>query len=372
MMTNPIHARLISRSIEVITGGQAASGAYLASPTFPTYQYSWFRDGAFIADAMSRVGEVASSEAFFGWCSRILTDRRDQINDLVTRGERDVEDVALTEHLHTRYTVDGEETGTEWQDFQLDGYGTWLWALGEHSRRHGRSRAPYLDGAELTVRYLCTFWASPFFDWWEENGQLRHPSSLAPIRAGLLAAASWPELDAALAERARGTAAEIAALIAAEGVRDGHLTKYFGSEAVDGSLVACITPFDLYPTDHPIAKATIERIERELAPGGVYRFLNDTYYGGGEWILLAAFLGWHHARTGSRLRAEELAEWIAAQAADNLNLPEQVATRALHPERIAEWVQRWGESASPLLWSHAMYLTLAHELGLSPGHQEES
>ena len=41
-----------------------------------------------------------------------------------------------------------------------------------------------------------------------------------------------------------------------------------------------------------------------------------------------------------------------------------VATRALHPERIAEWDERWGTSATPLLWSHAMYLTLAHGLGL--------
>lgn len=365
MSTHPIHARLVSRSIEVITDGQAATGAYLASPTFPTYQYSWFRDGAFIADAMSRVDQVASAEAFFGWCNRILTDRREQVLDLVARGERDVEDVALTEHLHTRYTVDGVETGTEWQDFQLDGYGTWLWALDEHSRRHRMSRASYLEGAELTVRYLCTFWASPFYDWWEENGELRHPSSLAPIRAGLLAAATWPELDGPLRTRATEVAAEIAALIAAEGVRGGHLTKYFGAEGVDASLVACITPFDLYAVDDPIAVATIERIERELAPGGVHRFLEDTYYGGGEWILLAAFLGWHHARVGNFARALELADWIAEQVDGQLNLPEQVASRALHPDRIDEWVERWGESASPLLWSHAMYLTLARELGLA-------
>jgi len=365
MTTNPIHAPLISRSIEVIKDGQAATGAYLASPTFPTYQYSWFRDGAFIADAMSRVGEIASAEGFFGWCNRILTDRRDQILDLVARGERDVEDVALTEHLHTRYTVDGEESGTEWQDFQLDGYGTWLWALDRHTLRHNGDRAAFTEGAELTVRYLCVFWASPFYDWWEENGHRRHPSSLAPIRRGLLAASDWPELDPALRARAAAVAGEIAELIEAEGVRDGHLIKYFGSEEVDASLIACITPFSLYPPDDPVATATIERIESELTRGGVYRFLDDTYYGGGEWILLAAFLGWHHAVTGNLTRAMELADWIAAQADGALNLPEQVDTHALHPERVAEWVERWGPSASPLLWSHAMYLTLVTSLGMT-------
>jgi GH15 family glucan-1,4-alpha-glucosidase len=365
-MTNPIHDRLIARSIEIIRDGQAATGAYLAAPTFPTYQYSWFRDGAFIADAMSRVGEVESAEAFFGWADRILTDRRDRIDDMVRRGERDVEDVALTEHLHTRYTVEGEESGTDWQDFQLDGYGTWLWALDAHSRRHGRSRDRFIEGARLTVRYLCVFWARPCYDWWEENGDHRHPSSLAAVRAGLLAAAGWPELEPELRERASDAAAAIFELVSHEGVVDGHLTKLLGSEDVDGSLVSCVTPFGLYPPGHPVAVATIERVERDLASGGVHRFLADTYYGGGQWVILAAFLGWHHAVTGQRERALELADWIAEQADAALNLPEQVAADALHPDRIAEWVDRWGESASPLLWSHAMYLTLVTELWPAP------
>jgi GH15 family glucan-1,4-alpha-glucosidase len=365
MTTTRTHARLVSRSIEIIKGGQAASGAYLASPTFPTYQFSWFRDGAFIADAMSRVGEVASAEAFFGWCNRILTDRSDTILDLVARGERNVEDVALTEHLHTRYTVDGLESGTEWQDFQLDGYGTWLWALDEHRNRHRSDVDRFIPGVALTVQYLCVFWSSPFYDWWEENGELRHPSSLAAIRAGLLAVSRWPELEPSLRERAIAVADEIFSEIEREGVRDGHLTKFFGSAEVDASLVACVTPFGLYPADHPIAKTTIARIERELRRGGgVYRFRHDTYYGGGEWILLSAFLGWHYLATGNRDGAIELAEWIARQADDEFNLPEQIGDDALFPDRIAEWVERWGTSATPLLWSHAMYLTLANGLGL--------
>ena len=60
------------RSVEVIRDGQDASGAYVASPTFPPYGYSWLRDGSFIADAMSRVGERESAEAFFDWVARIV------------------------------------------------------------------------------------------------------------------------------------------------------------------------------------------------------------------------------------------------------------------------------------------------------------
>ena len=118
-------------------------------------------------------------------------------------------------------------------------------------------------------------------------------------------------------------------------MHDGHLTKWLGSTEVDASLVACFTPFGLYPVDDPIAVATVARIERELAPGGVHRFLADTYYGGGEWVLLAGFLGWYHVKRGDRDRALDLADWMAAQATDDLELPEQVAIRSLHPERAS-------------------------------------
>ncbi len=231
---------------------------------------------------MSRVGEVDGAEAFFGWCDRILTNRSAQILDLAARGGATWRTLR-SPNTSTRYTVDGVETGTEWQDFQLDGYGTWLWALDEHSRRHrppagrvpGRSRAH----RAVPLRVL----GLPFYDWWEEHGDQRHPSSLAAIRAGLLAAASWPELDAQLRERAEAAALGIAALIETEGIHDGHLTKQLGSTEVDGSLIACITPFRLYPAAHPVAIATAAVVERDLAPGGVYRFLADTFYGGGEW-----------------------------------------------------------------------------------------
>ena len=33
-------------------------------------------------------------------------------------------------------------------------------------------------------------------------------------------------------------------------------------------------------------------------------------------------------------------------------------------ELIQEWTKRWGPVATPLLWSHAMYVTLATELGV--------
>jgi isomaltose glucohydrolase len=111
-----------------------------------------------------------------------------------------------------------------------------------------------------------------------------------------------------------------------------------------------------------VMAATVEKIEAELVSGGVHRYLDDVYYGGGEWVLLAGFLGWYHAETGRLPRASQLLDWMVEQADEAGNLPEQVSHHLLHPECYQEWVERWGDVARPLLWSHAMFLNLQREL----------
>ena len=109
--------------------------------------------------------------------------------------------------------------------------------------------------------------------------------------------------------------------------------------------------------------ATIQAIEAQLAHGGVHRYLDDTYYGGGEWPLLSALLGWHYARVGRVKDAHAELNWILKHATPEWDLPEQVADHLLAPAARQAWIDRWGPVATPLLWSHAMFLTLALELG---------
>ena len=61
-------------------------------------------------------------------------------------------------------------------------------------------------------------------------------------------------------------------------------------------------------------------------------------------------------------RAADCLAWIEAHARPNGELPEQSQDHLLRPDRFVPWVERWGEPASPLLWSHAMYLRLHHAL----------
>lgn len=99
-----------------------------------------------------------------------------------------------------------------------------------------------------------------------------------------------------------------------------------------------------------------------LAHGGVHRHAADVFYGGGEWILLAALLGSYHAAVGDLDAARAQLDWVCAQFDSGGLLPEQVSDHLLHPEHLAEWHARWGPVARPLLWSHAMFLNLLADL----------
>ena len=358
---------LAGRSIDLIRATQAPSGAYLASPTFPIYRYCWLRDGAFIADAMSRLGEVASAEAFFAWCARIVVDRRARIETLVD-DRRAGRSIPAEAWLDCRYTSDGQEVPGEWGSFQLDGYGIWLWALDGHLRRHRCTIDPYAEAVVLTARYLAAAWAEPCYDWWEERPGHRHLPTLAAVAAGLRAANGYATLPEAFRERSAVARVEIESTIARDATRLGRLARSIGDDEVDASLIAVSTPFEVLDRRDPLMVATIQAIERDLVHGhGVHRYRADRYYGGGEWPLLAGFLGWHLLRCGDRDRALGALRWIASGATEDGALPEQDDSCLLDPSGEAEWIARWGPPARPLLWSHAMFLTLATELDALDG-----
>ena len=300
---------LARRSVEVIRDGQPDSGAYVACPTFAPYRFCWLRDGSFIADAMSRVGEIESAERFHDWVARVAVERRDR------------------DRLDARYTLAGEDDTTAWPHLQHDGWGLWLWALREHGRRHGRSVDGWEEGAGVVSAYLERVWEKPCTDWWEERVGV-HATTLACIAAGL----------------------ESERIAAAAAARVG--------DRLDASLLFLVV-LGL------AGSSLLDAVERELVSpgGGVHRHREDTYYGGGEWLLLTAFHGWALKTVGGLDEARGKLVWVVRHATKEGYLPEQSQDHLLHPDTWDRWVATWGPPPSPLLWSHAMFLTLAHELG---------
>lgn len=377
------YSELAETSIRVIRAGQQDTGAYLASSTFPTYRYSWFRDGAFIAYAMDLMGEHESARRFHDWAARSILSRESEVNAVLDelRSSGAVPDPGDPRLLNTRYRADGSPGSKPWENFQLDGFGTWIWAVERHfshsstlshdrsgrqtRARDGGPREPIPQtmrrAVGLVARYLSQLWQVPCYDLWEEHRDQVHTYTLAGIYSGLISAGTIgiPELQ--------GAAESIREYVGSQLVTGGRLRKSTGYDGVDCALVAAAVPYGLIPLTDPVMHATVASIEEDLVTAdGAHRYRDDTYYGGGSWILLSAWLGWYYAQLGddrSRRRAFDLLRWVALQADKNGLLPEQVTEHLLAPDYLETWVKRWGRSARPLLWSHAMYLILWDQLG---------
>ncbi|GAB5491874.1 MAG: hypothetical protein Phog2KO_20890 [Phototrophicaceae bacterium] len=341
-------------SITVIRDNQATSGAYIASPTFSQYGYSWYRDGMWIAHSMDCAGQHDSASAFHRWAANTINLHAPKIEallDKINRGQQLVE----TDYLPTRFTVDGAIGQDDWTDFQLDGYGAWLWGAVQHCQNYQPDLWQDIRAAiALLVRYLEAIWHYPNYDCWEEFRHQQHISTFAALYGGLKAVAEYePELvPPHLPELIR-------TYTLSNGVTsDGYFMKFMGNHEVDASLLWTAIPFGLVTIDDPIFSKTLAKIETDLyrKDGGVYRYCADTYFGGGEWLLLATWLAWAYIELEKYTEAQAILDWVRAQADEKGHLPEQVDGYLLDASYYDGWVEKWGTSASPLLWSHAMLL----------------
>jgi GH15 family glucan-1,4-alpha-glucosidase len=352
---------LFDQSIEVILNFQYPSGAFIASPSFKQYAYCWFRDSSFIAYAMDLVGEHNSAQKFHNWAADTIC-RHEHVAERAIEKNRKKLGLGTNDVLHARYTLDGSVGKGKWPSFQLDGLGTWLWALREHMRLANVDTLPPLwsRAVKITANYLCHLWPLPNYDCWEEFGDKIHTYTLGAIYTGLRAVSQFLDKDIPVEE----ITSSIRETILTKCTNKDHLIKFIGADIVDASLLGLSTPYRLFEPNDPIMLNTVTRIENELrlSGGGVHRYNKDTYYGGGEWVLLAAWLGWYYTEIGLIQKAQGLLSWIEDQADERGNLPEQIPINLIDHSYLEFWIKKHGTIACPLLWSHANYLILVQAL----------
>ena len=348
------------RSVEVLLRGQFASGALIAAPSYPTYRYAWLRDGAFCAHALDAVGEREAASAWHAFARSSVEAHRGLVERAIAGVLNRVE-LPPDAFPPARYTLDGglEPHGDEpWPNFQVDGYGLWLWALEQHVGGAGVDRE-LAATVELVARYLDATWPLPCFSCWEELDGGAHGATYGAVAAGLDAAAHLLEDDrwSSAAERVRRALLD-------RFVAGGSFIRGPEDSRLDGSLLWLGVPLGVLREDDPLIAATVAAIERDLVGqgGGVYRYLGDTYYGGGQWLLLTSSLAWHHAALVVSIARSRPRSGSARRRSEHGDLTEQVTGHAQEPGMIAPWVERWGSVATPLLWSHAMYLLAETEL----------
>jgi GH15 family glucan-1,4-alpha-glucosidase len=345
---------LARRSVDVLKSGQARSGAFVACPAFSVYDFAWLRDGAFCARALDAVGERGAAAAFHSWVTESIEAHRPLFESAI-HAVGNGETPAPHAMPPARYRLDGtlELADDEpWPNFQVDGYGMWLWALEQHlgTRRPGPDLARTVS---LVARYLAASWPVKCFNCWEEFDGGEHASTLGAVVAGIEASARMLDDPVWAAE------ADVVRTRLLEGfVRDGRFHRGSADDRLDASLLWLSVPFGVLPPDDERIVRTVAAVRRELAGpgGGLYRYLGDTYYGGGQWLLLTSSLAWHDAVAGHLDAHAASQEWVRGCALENHDLPEQVCDHPQDASMVEPWVRRWGSVATPLLWSHAMYL----------------
>jgi GH15 family glucan-1,4-alpha-glucosidase len=345
----------VRRSVDAVLQNQEANGAFIASPDFAQYGFCWLRDGSFSALALDLAGEHAASRNYHLWVNRAVTGIADTIDHAIAAHLRG-EELSALEMPPARFSLGGLTVVDDWPNFQIDGYGTWLWSLGRHLELAGSTVVPdeFVDSVARVARYLATFSLSPCYDVWEENGADRHTSTLACVYGGLSTAARLLDDDDYLA-----SALEVKERVLASGAANGYYVKSSGNSDVDASALWLTAPFDVVDAYDENFAATVALIEDRLTlNGGIRRYPTDVYFGSGAWPVLTASLGWHFVGVGERTRAERCRQWIADHFDAQGRLAEQYDGDLRDPRHYEEWVARWGHPAIDLTWSHAMYVVL--------------
>jgi GH15 family glucan-1,4-alpha-glucosidase len=346
---------LYENSLRILLRYQSDGGAFIACPNFTNYQYAWFRDGSFCAYALTLAGYQENAFRFHQWASQVVLRFRQKIINCIETAKKGRPPMpALC--FHSRFTLDGLEVSGNWGFHQLDGLGTWLWTLNEFRRAYPEGVYPeaWQQAARLIKDYLVAMWKYPCSDCWEENEDRIHTYTLAAIYSGLEAYAAFSN-DSSV----RVVSAQVRSFILQNCIQGDQFVKSIGIPEVDANLLGLFIPYKVVEWGDPIFQATLNRIIKDLAtPLGLHRYRKDTYYGGGEWVLLTVWLGWMYQQAGMGDKTGDILAWTEVQSTVQGELPEQVPHALFDENSYNLWVNRWGPIAIPLLWSHAMYVIL--------------
>lgn len=260
--------------------------------------------------------------------------------------------------------------------FQPDQTGTLLWAIHEYSKKN---KLPPLAKKIIkkSTNGLINIWDKDHFkifteDLWEEK--IAHPRFKNNLTYSLAACAAGLEKANQIIpnEKAKDTANQMKYLIEKEAYDEkfGYFLRRFGGTVagdknIDASLLALLWPFEIIKTNDEKMINTIKAIEENITDNkGVYRYQLDEYegeiedadlhykMGAGAWPLLTFWMSIIQSKMGNRKKAEKYFWLVLDQIENDLLIPEQIFPKG--DPRVG---------VKPLLWSHAMFVHAAVELG---------
>jgi GH15 family glucan-1,4-alpha-glucosidase len=317
-----------------------ANGAVSAGPGGP-WDHFWPRDGSFAAVALSRSGLAADAASVLDRLARLELDP--------------------AVGFQARYAMDG--TPLTDRPRQSDGCGWVLWAVASVRRNDASAVPPSAAGLrDRCVRTLTHLvddgrrLPPPSPDYWEVPVRRTSLGTVAPMLAGLSAAARDYAATGDLADSARVRA--VLQRLATTVSRDmGPRYERFGDDGgLDASLVVLLPPFtaegDLPPAMASSVRRAAEHYARQASQpaGGVAPGVRWIKPGGASWTPQTSLMALSDAADGRHRDAGERLDWLDAHRTSYGSLPEKV-TRTGRPAGPA-----------PLVWTSSIVLLTLAEL----------
>ncbi len=372
---------LYKRSLLIIRTQIDEGGAIIAANDFDiarfardTYSYMWPRDGALVANALTRAGYRDLAERFFKFCGDVIKEEGYLLHKYNP-------DRSLASSWHP-WIKDGKPD----LPIQEDETALVLWSIWETFKRFRNVefmrplfKKLLRHGAQFLVSHSDpeTKLPLPSYDLWEERYGV-HLFTVASVIGGLRAAAGFAH--------ALGEVDNYKTYLDTADEIHQAMVKYMWSEkdkrfcrmatrtadgynldmTIDSAMYGLFAFAGMSPHDEKV-KATMDAVQDRLwiktDVGGVARYENDYYHqvsndvgnvAGNPWFICTLWLARYNissARTGGNLKeAVKLLEWVANHALPSGVLAEQVNPYTNEPM-----------SVSPLTWSHADFVTTVHE-----------
>jgi len=313
-------------------------GGIIAAPTLdPDYRYVWSRDGTYVAYALDRCGYSEDADGFYRWCK----DAQEPDGG-----------------WYQRYHVE-KSPGPSWGE-QEDQCATILWGIGQHYQltRDENFLTDIWPAVKKGVDHLLekrdveTGLIGPTFDLWEEKKALhtytnaagcaafRESSKMASILGHDALSVAWLKESKTLQD------AIVKHLWDEQNRRFVKSVKPTDS-AIDTALLGLTYPFSVFEADDPRVLSTSRQIETafRFASDGIGRYPGDLYHGGNPWFITTLWMALYQCELRNYDKARVLIDWCAKHVDELQLFAEQV-----HKDN--------GEpiSASPLAWSHAMFI----------------
>ncbi len=368
--------RLFKTSLLIMRTHADKSGAIIASCDSDvlqfnrdTYSYVWPRDSSICAMAFDMAGFQEVSRKFFRFCNRIITEKG---------------------YFRHKYWSDGS-VGSSWHalidnrgepelPIQLDETGLVLYALWQHYQKYHdlefiASVYPNLviKASDFMLKYKdeATQLLKPSFDMWEEKTGA-FTSTILVVSAALDAAAKFAEVfyDSGRQKILNEGATQLKDSLLK------HLYDYklrrlkkaiYANGSSDSSVDSCLLfglLFNQIDLNSELSQSTVNAVVDKLwlkeGIGGLARYENDEYHKvannvpGNPWFICTLWLArWYIAAAKSindLKKAMDLLSW-----AETHSLPSGILAEQLNPFDASP------VSVSPLLWSHAEFVTAVCE-----------